>query len=447
MKKVACFAVFVLTAVGFSHAVGDYQKTARTIVANLEQKGIKSVAVIPFEYAGNPKSRGPFVVSERLITNIIRAGRVTVIERKLLEKILTELKFQVSGGTDAQTVRQIGRIANVDAIITGTMFDPGIGEMELNIRAIEVETGKALSAERLVVKKNWVDILPENTWGIETSSESAAVYCKSAVDALDADDDARAIWLFTQAIRLNLTGECGTNKPGFAYSERGKAYAGIEQYNKATADFTMVLKLKPQNSLAHAIRGSIYRETQEYNKAIADFTEAIKLDSQTSFAYTGRGIAYRETREYSKAIADYTKAIELDPQNYLVYMLRGDVYYEIQQYDNAIADYTKNIGLNSQHPLAYMLRGDVYYKIQQYDKAIADYTKAIGLDPQSYFAYISRSAVYHQTKQHDKAIADYTRAIELDPQPPYYHSRAQVYGILGDYKRAEADSKKYQDLK
>ena len=59
------------------------------------------------------------------------------------------------------------------------------------------------------------------------------------------------------------------------------------------------------------------------------------------------------------------------------------------------------------------------------------------------------------TKNFSAAIADYTRAIELLPNekstkillPWAYYMRAQCYKALGDNAKAQADMKKYNELK
>ena len=63
---------------------------------------------------------------------------------------------------------------------------------------------------------------------------------------------------------------------------------------------------------------------EEYDKAIADFTEVIRLDPKAAHAYTGRGGAWSERAEYDKAIADFTEAIRLDPKDADAYTDRGE---------------------------------------------------------------------------------------------------------------------------
>ena len=49
-----------------------------------------------------------------------------------------------------------------------------------------------------------------------------------------------------------------------------------------------------------------YCSKGDYDRAIADYTEAIRLKPHHAIAYCGRGAVYGNTGEYAKAIADLT---------------------------------------------------------------------------------------------------------------------------------------------
>ncbi len=73
-------------------------------------------------------------------------------------------------------------------------------------------------------------------------------------------------------------------------------------------------------------RGNAYAGKGEYDKAIAEYTEAIRLDPTLAQAYYNRGFAYLNKGDYDKAIAEFTEAIRLHPQNPSFYLSRAKVY-------------------------------------------------------------------------------------------------------------------------
>ena len=228
-----------------------------------------------------------------------------------------------------------------------------------------------------------------------------------------------------------------------SYYNKGNAYANLEQYEKAIADYSKAIEIDPKYTLAYINRGLAYANLKQYDKAIADYSQAIKLDPKDPGAYNNRGLAYSNIKQYDKAIADYNQAILLDPKYSGAYNNRGNIYLELKQYDKAIADYNQAILLDPKLTQAYNGRGVVYYNLKQYDKAIVDYSQAINLDPKYTDAYNNRGVVYKELKQYDKAIADYSKAIEIDPKYTLaYNNRGLVYFELKQYTSAIADYSK-----
>jgi len=236
------------------------------------------------------------------------------------------------------------------------------------------------------------------------------------------------------------------------YFLRGVAYTGKQAYDRAIADYTQTIKLKPDYAEAYNNRGNVYGEKQAYDKAIADFTQAIKLKPDDALAYYNRGLAYAHKQAYDQAIADYTQAIEVNQNwgsfsaNYhglpSAYVGRGNAYYKKQAYDQGIADYTQAIKLKPDYALAYDNRGIAYAHKQAYDQAIADYTQAIKLKPDDAWAYENRGYAYYNKKEYDKAIADYTQALKLKPDYALaYNGRGIAYRHKGEQQSAIQDFK------
>jgi hypothetical protein len=80
--------------------------------------------------------------------------------------------------------------------------------------------------------------------------------------------------------------------------------------------------------------GKAYYDQEDYDRAIADYTEAIRMKPGYAPAYVGRGNAYSKKGDYDRAIADYTQEIGLDPYSSLyaetyrgyAYAMRGGLY-------------------------------------------------------------------------------------------------------------------------
>src|ERR1700694_1405928 len=87
----------------------------------------KRVAVLDFDYAtvrsyvadiwGSDQDIGRGI-ADMLVTQMVRNGTYSVIERKQLDRILHEQNFQQSGRADASTAAQVGRV-----LAAGGAFD------------------------------------------------------------------------------------------------------------------------------------------------------------------------------------------------------------------------------------------------------------------------------------------------------------------------------------
>ena len=140
-----------------------------------------------------------------------------------------------------------------------------------------------------------------------------------------------------------------------AYSQRGNLYSqnlskSLGGYEKAVADWSRCLELKPNDCAPRHNRALGYEQLRQYDNAIADYTTLIEgdtdfshvgsKDKQLALAYHYRGRAYQwYKRDYAKAVADYNQALRLDPNIEGVHMHRGQCYEALGQPDKAQGDF------------------------------------------------------------------------------------------------------------
>jgi len=232
----------------------------------------------------------------------------------------------------------------------------------------------------------------------------------------------------------------GVGQPSTNFYNRGVAYKGKGDDDRAIADYTEAIRLDPKYAKAHFKRGNVYAEKAVYDTAIANYTEAIKLDPKYASAYYNRGFVYHDKGSMDAALADLTEAIRLNPNDANAYNLRGVVYLEKRDTERAIADYTEAIRLDPKLARAYSNRGSIYSDNGDTDRAIVDFNEAIRLDPKYARAYSNRGTSYGDKGDTDRATADYNEAIRLDPKyAAPYNGRGNAYRDKGDPDRAIAD--------
>ncbi len=240
---------------------------------------------------------------------------------------------------------------------------------------------------------------------------------------------------------------CEQSNTAQFYNSRGNIYDKLGDYENAILDYDKAIELNPEYSIAYRNRGRIYKILDNYKKAMSDYEKAIELNPEYSAAFNSRGIIYYEWKDYDRAIANYNKALEFTPNYCAAFNNRGNVYYELGDYEKAMSDYNKAIEINSEYSYAYNNRGLIYGKLGDYEKAVSDYNKAIELDPTYIMPYKNCGKLHKKNGDYEKAIDMFTKAIHLDPNNKnIYLERAEVYRLMGEEKKADADEKKAESL-
>jgi hypothetical protein len=144
---------------------------------------MQKIAVFPFEITG---SHWGTEFSDAITHHFFKSGRVEVVEREAIEKVLREQNMTMTGAVDPNKAAEIGRLLGADVIIIGRgtvlrndRFNNDVSSKNLidtfSLKAISVETGSLL----LTVRKE-----P----GIAWDGEFRAKWCLSGTLIWDRND-------------------------------------------------------------------------------------------------------------------------------------------------------------------------------------------------------------------------------------------------------------------
>ncbi len=129
MKK--ALAVAILTAFVCAIALGADTPARK-----------KRVAIMDFDYATVHSTSAAIFgqdidigkgISDLLVTNLVKEGSYSVIERKALDKILAEQNFSNSDRANPTSAAKIGKLLGVDAIIVGSITQFGNDTKNTNL--------------------------------------------------------------------------------------------------------------------------------------------------------------------------------------------------------------------------------------------------------------------------------------------------------------------------
>ncbi len=113
---------------------------AEEVIRKAKENSIQRIAVLEFPSIDGETSDEGRLLAERMISNIVTEGSISVIERNSIDRILEEQKLQASGVIDSSTAKEIGMVLGVDAILMGTVVVLE-NKSEVQVRLVKVQTG------------------------------------------------------------------------------------------------------------------------------------------------------------------------------------------------------------------------------------------------------------------------------------------------------------------
>lgn len=118
---------------------------ADKVALNSDKLTNRRIAVADFsDIEGNSTAEGN-LLSEQVITYLAQKSNLSVVERSKMNQILDEQKLTMMGLTESDNAQKVGKILNVDGIVSGTIAHLD-GKVEINARLINVTTGVILCA-------------------------------------------------------------------------------------------------------------------------------------------------------------------------------------------------------------------------------------------------------------------------------------------------------------
>ena len=178
------FITLTVSLLDFNTTVA-YEKEIKgissTITESIAKSGKKTIAVVDFtDLQGNVTELGRFLAEELSVDLTMSAKNFEVIDRNHLKSILTEHKLSMSGLVDPNTVKKLGQIAGVDAIITGSVTPFG-DSIRISCKVIATDTARMITAAKGdIAKTKAIEELLSR--GIDTGqvSSSASSYVPSS---------------------------------------------------------------------------------------------------------------------------------------------------------------------------------------------------------------------------------------------------------------------------
>jgi TolB-like protein len=136
-------AALVLVLSGPAFAGAPMHEIAVRVSAAARRAGVARVAVLPLEARGAGGAADGEALSDALTGEVVRDGRVRVVERSRLSDLMSERRLETAGATAASVSET--RLSSAQAVLTGSFTRRG-GKMHASVRLVHAETGEILAA-------------------------------------------------------------------------------------------------------------------------------------------------------------------------------------------------------------------------------------------------------------------------------------------------------------
>ena len=239
------------------------------------------------------------------------------------------------------------------------------------------------------------------------------------------------------------------------YQMRARAFFLLEQYQRSLFDYTMAVRMEPQNARNLAARSACYRKLGRFEEALQDISDSVKAEKDNASFYFQRAEILMDQENYSNAIIDLNFALDYQAGSVAKFLLaRGNCYMHTNKLDDAIADYKRALEADRTLPDTFanlgrvyvlkkdykealnvlsgaiehaprsatlrFLRGSVFVKLHEYSDAIEDLSIAISIDDSNSDSFFSRGVCHFQVGQLQSALTDFDAAIARNPRNANY---------------------------
>ncbi|MCX5789617.1 MAG: FlgO family outer membrane protein [Elusimicrobia bacterium] len=166
-------------------AAGGIESMGRELARAAKDAGLARVAVMGLEPAGRQSTFEAWNLTEQLLTGLANAGKVQVVERSLLGKVMDEHRMAATGMVDAAALKKLGKVLPVDGVVTGSFVTHG-NTMVVRARLIDVETAVVVAASERRIEREVFDARDEAA-AVAAQAKTDCSAAARRVDRLESD--------------------------------------------------------------------------------------------------------------------------------------------------------------------------------------------------------------------------------------------------------------------
>jgi len=414
---------------------------------------IESLAVLPLTNLSHDPEQDYFAdgMTEALIANLAQVSELRVISRTSV--------MHYKGTTE--TLPQIARDLNVDAVIEGTVQRSG-NRVQVTAQLIRGQTDAPVWAKiyerdsrdvlvmqselaQAIVGEIKIHLTPQERQHLANARpinpDAYNAYLLGTYHSSKKNPAAleRGIKYFQEAIRID---------PSYAQAYAGLASAYVERdiwgglgigktADQIRANTLKALELDGELAEAHALLGQIHFQYDwDWQGTEVEYKRAIELNPNLADSYVRYAYFLQAMGRHQEALAAAHRAVELDPLSASNISDEGRILYRARQYQNAVARYQRALELDPGYPPALARIAEAYEQLGNYDEALLYVEKLQQTASDRRLGLRPLARIYARMGRRREAM-EALRTIEKEGTPGSDdYALAVIYSALGDRDRA-----------
>lgn len=137
-----------------------FRELADQLSVGIKEHRVSRLAVLPMaDTAQKTNTLLGNYLTEKVTNELYKTSSVKVIERSQLQRVMEELNLTLRGSFDDASVKRIGKLLGVDAVIMGTYAELGSDTVDINTRIVTIETAEVVGVGSIQIPRNSVEKL------------------------------------------------------------------------------------------------------------------------------------------------------------------------------------------------------------------------------------------------------------------------------------------------
>lgn len=138
----------------------QFKDLADQISIRMKGHHVSRLAILPLaDAAQNANTPLGNYLTDKLTNEVYMTSSAKVIERSQLQRVMDEQHLSLRATFDDASVKRIGGLLGVDAVIMGTYAELGLDSIEVNVRSVAVETAEVIGVGTILIPRASVERL------------------------------------------------------------------------------------------------------------------------------------------------------------------------------------------------------------------------------------------------------------------------------------------------